>query len=128
MLMVSVDGNNLVGDSDFPDLDLSKYGWEQFPELSSEDAIMRCWRAEVIISARHPIDKSLIDKSMMLKLIIAAGDSTDHIDLATAKERGIKVCHVPGLDPANASTNQSLCRQVVDIVNSFYKNELINEV
>lgn len=128
MLMVVVDSNNIAGDVDFPEPDLPKYGWEQFPELETDDAIMRCWRAEVIISAAHPINKALLDKSFQVKLIVAAGDATEHIDVATAKERGIKVCNVPGLDPANESTNTTLCRQVIDVIDSFYKNELIHEV
>ena len=128
MLMVVVDNNNIAGDADFPEPDLPKYGWEQFPELNSEDAKMRCWRAEVVISAAHPIDKSVIDKSFMLKLIVAASDSVDHIDVSAAKERGIKVCHVPGFDPANADTSETLCCRVIEIIDSFYKNELIDEV
>ena len=128
MLMVVVDNNNIAGDADFPEPDLPKYGWEQFPELNSEDAKMRCWRAEVVISAAQPIDKSIIDKSFMLKLIVAASDSVDHIDVAAAAERGIKVCYAPGFDPANANTSEALCRQVIDIIDSFYKDELIHEV
>jgi lactate dehydrogenase-like 2-hydroxyacid dehydrogenase len=126
--MVVVDNNNIAGDADFPEVDLPKYGWEQFPELSTEDLSVRCWRAEVVVSAACPIDKPIIDNSFLLKLIIAAGDSTDHIDKATAAERGIKVCHIPGLDPANAETNDQLCSQVIDVINSFYRNELIHEV
>ena len=126
--MVVVDNNNIAGDADFPEPDLPKYGWEQFPGLDSEEATMRCWRAEVVVSASLPINKNLIDKACMLKLIVSAGDSVEHIDLATAAARGIKVCHVPGLHPDNANTSEALCRQVIDVINSFYKNELMHEI
>ena len=126
--MVVVDNNNIAGDADFPEIDLPKYGWEQFPELSPEDIAVRCWRAEVVISAARPIDKSIIDNSFLLKLIVAAGDSSEHIDKEAAAERGIKVCHIPGLDPANAETSEVLCTQVIEVINSFYKEALMHEV
>ena len=126
--MVVIDNNNIAGDASFPEVDLPKYGWEQYPELDSEDAIMRCWRAEVVISAAHPIDQAVLAKSYQIKLIVAAGDSVEHIDVTAAKKRGIKVCHVPGLDPANADTSDALCAQVINIIDSFYKNDLIHEV
>jgi len=128
MLIVVVDNSNIAGDADFPEPDLPKYGWEQFPELSKEDLAIRCWRAEVVVSAALTIDKSIIDKSFQLKLIVAAGDPTEHIDRVAAAERGIKVCHVPGLDPANADTSEALCNQVIEVINSFYRNELMHEV
>ena len=128
MLVVVVDNKNIAGDSDFPELDLPKYGWEQFPQLDSEEATMRCWRAEVVVSASLPIDKTIIDRSYMLKLIVAAGDSVEHIDISTATARGIKVCHVPGLNPADATSSEKLRHQVIDIIDSFYKNDLIHEV
>ena len=128
MLIVMVDNNNIVGDADFPEVNLPKYGWEQFPELDAEETAVRCWRAEVVISARQPIDKIIIDQSYMLKLIVAAGDSTDHIDLEAATERGIKVCHAPGLDPSNADSGEEICNTVIEIIDSFYRRELINEV
>ena len=128
MLIVMIDNNNIAGDADFPEVNLPKYSWEQFPELSVEDLAIRCWRAEVVISAAQAIDKSILDQSFQLKLIIAAGDSTEHIDKTTAAERGIKVCHVPGLDPSNAGTSEALRNQVVDIVDSFYSDALMHEV
>lgn len=128
MLMVVIDNNNIAGDADFPEVDLPKYCWEQFPELSPEDTLIRCWRAEVIVTAAHPVDRNLIDKSYQIKLIVSAGDSVDHIDLAAAAERGIKVCNVPGLSPVNPDTSGALCNQVIDIINSFYRDELIHEV
>jgi len=128
MLMIVVDNNNIAGDADFPEPDLPKYGWEQFPELNAEDLAIRCWRAEVVVSAALAIDKSIIDKSFQLKLIVAAGDSAEHIDKAAATERGIKVCHIPGLDPGDAETGEALCSQVIDVINSFYRNELMHEV
>jgi len=126
--MVVVDNNNIAGNADFPEPDLAKYGWEQFPELSKEDLAIRCWRAEVVVSAALAIDKSIIDKSFQLKLIVAAGDSAEHIDRVVAAERGIKVCHIPGIDPANVETSEALCSQVIDVINSFYRDELMHEV
>ena len=128
MIVVVVDSDNIAGDADFPMLNLKRYGWEQFPNLEIEEAAERCWRAEVIVSAATPIDRSVIDKSFKLKLIVSAGESYDHIDLEAAAERGIKVCNTPGLFPDNPDTTRKLCRQVVSNINGFLKDEDINRI
>ena len=128
MHIVVVDTQNIAGDVDFPMLDLPKYSWEQFCGLDSNEVIERCWRADIIISAATPIDKQVIDNAFKLKLIIAAADSYENIDLDSASARGIKVCHLPGFDPANAQTTEALCQQVVDIIHRFLNDEDVNEV
>lgn len=42
------------------------------------------------------LEKQVIDKMPNLKLIITRSSGYDHIDVAYAKEKGIKVAHVPG--------------------------------
>ena len=129
MNVVVVDSGNLTGEFDFPMLNLNKFGWEQYLALDDDDELeQRCWRTDVIVSASTPIDRKLIEKSFKLKLIVTAGESTDHIDLEAARERGIKVCNTPGLLPDNSATTQQLCNEVVNVINAFINNEDVNLV
>ncbi len=128
MIVVVMDSNNIAGEADFPSLNLTRYGWEQFPDLDTEEAVIRCWRAEVIVSAAEPVNRTIIEKSFKLKMIVAAGESYDHIDLEAAEERGIKVCNTPGLFPNNPETTRKLCRQVVSNINAFLKDVDMNRV
>ncbi len=128
MNVVVVDCSVLGEDTDFPMLDIDKFGWEQYLSLEGDDVIERCWRADIIVSANTAIDQTVIDKAFKLKLIVAAGDSTNHIDMKAAKNREITVCNVPGLSPGNIADNQKICDQVVENINAFLKCEPINTI
>jgi hypothetical protein len=128
MHIVVVDAQNIAGDTDFPMLELDKFGWEQFCGLASDEVGQRCWRADIIISAATTIDKQIIDEAFKLKLIVSASDSFEHIDVEAASARGIKVCYAPGFDPANAQSNETLCQLVVDNIHAFLKDEALNQV
>jgi phosphoglycerate dehydrogenase-like enzyme len=128
MIVVVMDSNNIAGEADFPSLNLGRYGWEQFPELGTEEAIIRCWRAEVIVTAGEPVNREIIEKSFKLKMIVSAGESYDHIDMEAAAERGIKISNTPGLFPDNPETTRKLCRQVVSNINAFLKESDMNLV
>lgn len=123
MNVVVIDSNNLAGETDFPMLDLPKFGWQQYPALEIDDVAERCWRADVIVSVSTPVDQTTIDKAFKLQMIVAAGTDYDHIDLNAAQARGIKVCHIPGLDPADPGQSQQVCNQVVDIIDAFLRQE-----
>lgn len=128
MHVVVVDAEAIAGEADFPQLNLKKFGWTQYPSTDQPDLGERCWRSDVIVSTQTPIDQATIDKAFKLKLIVVAGESIDHIDLNAAKARGISVSHTPGLDPANADHTKKLCRQVVTTINAFLKGNVINPV
>ena len=125
MNIVMVDSGQLVGDADFPEVNIIKYGWLQFVELDEKEAEERCWRADVVISTNTPITAQLIKESYKLQLIIAAGDNTDHIDKEAAKERGIIVLNVPGLTGDNAKSTQLICNQVVEHINLWLEQQAV---
>lgn len=125
MNIVMVDSGQLVGDADFPEVNINKYGWLQFVELDEKEAEERCWRADVVISTNTPITAQLIKESYKLQLIIAAGDNTDHIDKETAKERGIIVLNVPGITGDNAKNTQLICNKVVEHINLWLENQAV---
>ncbi|MDH5764413.1 MAG: hypothetical protein OEZ38_00245 [Gammaproteobacteria bacterium] len=128
MNVVMIDSDNLAGEADFPMIDLNKFGWEQYPELAQEEVEERCWRSDIIITAATPVNQSVIDKAFKLKLIVAAGDAYDHIDLEAANKRGIKVCHAPGLNCSDKNNTESICLQVVANINAFIHGSPINLV
>jgi|GEM_PF-350286 len=126
MNIVMVDSANLSGDTDFPDLNLPKYGWMQFLSLDEAELAERCWRADVIISTRTPIRAELIEGAFKLKLIIAAGEDVGHIDQGAAQTRGITLCNVPGLTGDNPQNTRQICCEVVNIINAWLEEKPIN--
>ena len=128
MNVVVIDGARLAGDADFPELALPKFGWQQYPQLPEAEVPERCWRADVIVSVATPVDQATIDKAFKLKLIAVAGDAYGHIDLDAAKARGIKVCHVPGADPANPGQAGRICAEVVANIDAFLAGTERNRV
>jgi lactate dehydrogenase-like 2-hydroxyacid dehydrogenase len=123
MNVVVIDAANLAGEGNFPSLNLTKYGWAQYPTVAAEDIDKVVWRVDVIVSVSDAVTKAMLDKAYKLRLIVAAGDSTDHIDKEAASARGIKVCHVPGRDPSNPEDEKKICREVVSAINAFIKDE-----
>ena len=123
MNIVVLDSDSLAGDADFPEVNLHKYGWLQYVETNQELVGERCWRSDIIVSVSTQIDRAAIDKAFKLKLIIAAGDSYDHIDLDAAMKRGIKVCNVPDSSPDNAGDTGRICEQVVESINAFLQGK-----
>jgi len=128
MNIVVLDSDNLVGDVDFPEVDLQKYGWLQYVETNQDLVGERCWRSDIIVSVSTQVDHLIIDKAFKLKLIIAAGDSYDHIDLEAARERGIKVCNVPASNPDDRGDTGKICQQVIEIINAFLQGTDCNIV
>jgi len=128
MHIVVIDSSQLAGETDFPMLDMDKYGWQQFMQLEESEVADRCWRSDVIISVATPVTRATIDKAYKLQLIIAASDNTSHIDLDAARERGIAVCNTPGLSPANATQSQTICNQVINNINAWLKKQPVNMI
>lgn len=126
MNIVVVDSNNLIGEADFPEIELNKYGWHQFTQLAEDEIYERCWRADVVISVSTPIPQQVIKKALKLQLVIAAGDSTDHISRQACEQRDIRIAHVPGLNGDTPENTQIICQQVTDIINAWLKGNALN--
>ncbi len=127
MNVVVLGCEHLPQDVDFPPLDLPKFGWLQFLSLSDEDVVERCWRADAIVTINVPISTQVIDEAFKLKLIISAGDSVEHIDLAPASKRGISVLNIPKME-LNHDNAQDICNQIVQMIDAFNRGEMINKV
>ena len=123
MNVVVIDAANLNEDAYFPMLNLKKYGWVQYPRLDPDSVEESVWRSDVIVSICEPVDRAMLEKAYKVRLIVAAGETSDHIDKAACAERGIKVCNVPGGDPSNPEHEKKICREVVSAINAFIKEQ-----
>jgi len=128
MNVVLVDSGQLEGAPEFPPINLPKFAWLEYVDLPAEEIEERCWRADVIVSTNTLIDAKAIKETYKLKLIIAAGDNFDHIDIATAKERGIVVCNVPGLTADNVKDAQLIANKVIDNIHAWLDDSPINKI
>jgi len=127
MNVVVLGCERLPPEADFPSLDLPKFSWLQFLDLSDEDVVDRCWRADAIVTIGVPVSAQVIDEAFKLSLIISAGDSIEHIDLAPASKRGISVLNIPQTE-LNHDNAQDICNQIVQMIDAFNHGEIINKV
>ena len=125
MNIVMLDSGQLAGEVDFPEVELDKFGWQQFVSLDESEVEERCWRADIIISTNTPITAKVIDEAYKLRLIIAAGDKTDHIDHAAAEARNIEIMNVSGLTGDEPKNTEAICNQVVEQINHWLKNQKV---
>jgi len=118
-----LDSGQLTGEVDFPEVDLDKFGWQQFVSLDESEVEERCWRADIIISTNTPVTAKVIGEAYKLRLIIAAGETTEHIDHAAAKTRNIEVMNISGLTGDEPQHTEAICKQVVEQINHWLKNQ-----
>jgi len=123
MNIVMLDSGQLTGEVDFPEVDLDKFGWQQFVSLDDSEVEDRCWRADIIISTNTPVTAKVINEAYKLRLIIAAGETTEHIDHAAAKARNIEVMNVSGLTGNDPHSTETICNKVVEQINHWLKNQ-----
>lgn len=67
-----------------------------YDSSTTEEAIMRCADADVIVLNKVKISFRLIERAERLKLICVFATGYDNIDVIAAREKGIAVCNVPG--------------------------------
>lgn len=75
----------------------SQFGeYVKYDFTASEERVERVKGADIVISNKVMIDKSVIDSCPTLKLICVAATGMNNVDLAYAAERGIAVKNVAG--------------------------------
>ncbi len=82
------------------DIDLSGFAQfgqvEIYPVTFPNEVIARVKPAEIVITNKVVIDKTVMDAAPNLKLICVAATGTNNVDLDYAKQKGIAVTNVPG--------------------------------
>ena len=82
------------GDLDFSALNASLPEWVFYDETCPEDIQERIKEAEVVISNKVILGRSVLGAAKRLKLICIAATGTNNVDLAATKKLGIHVCNV----------------------------------
>lgn len=87
------------GSLDAGDLDLSALegcfsAWRSYPETRSGQLAERIATADVVISNKVRLDRSVLQQTKHLKLVCIAATGTNNVDLEAAHECDIGVCNV----------------------------------
>jgi lactate dehydrogenase-like 2-hydroxyacid dehydrogenase len=120
--IVVVDSGRLAAGVEFPPLDIDKYGWEQYPDLSGEDLAERCWRADIVVSLGAAITREVLEKMPRLRLLITAGDACGLLDQETAQARGVELLAFPEAGCRDRAEAQDLCNRVSDAINHYIRS------
>jgi lactate dehydrogenase-like 2-hydroxyacid dehydrogenase len=96
---------------------LKAHGHVEVIQSDDDDVIAS---ADVIIPFMKRIDEPLIERSQNLKMVMQYGVGLEGVDIATATERGIWVCLIPGADVGNA---QSCAEQAVYLALSILRDQ-----
>jgi glycerate dehydrogenase len=96
MHIVFLDENTVtLDDIDFSSLQaLGSY--TGFADSSEDEIIERAKDAEVIIANKAPITRNVLNKLPKLKLVTVVATGYNNVDAKAAKEKGVRVCNVPG--------------------------------
>jgi len=104
------------GDLDFSCLNMLVDNWQNYDHTNTEDTLNRIENAEVIISNKVLIDKTILEQASKLKLICIAATGTNNVDLLAAKEQGIRVCNV------TAYATNSVVQHVFSLIFLLHRN------
>jgi phosphoglycerate dehydrogenase-like enzyme len=119
--VVVLDGGQLPADVEFPPLELEKYGWEQYPQLSGEDIAERCWRADIVVTLGTHVDRGTLEKMAKIGLLICAGKACAAVDQEAATARGVEILGFPDADLGSAAAAQDLCNRVSAAINHYLR-------
>lgn len=119
--VVVLDSGRLPAGVDFPPLQVDKYGWEQYPQLHSDDIVDRCWRADIVVTLGTPIDSVGLGKMPRLGLLICAGDACSKIDQAAAFACGIELLAFADARLLSTASAQDLCNRVSAAIDHYIR-------
>lgn len=95
MQAVFLDKSSLdKNDIDFSPLLATNYDWQFYDSTATDVVKDRTKNAEVIVSNKVILDKTVIENAHNLKLICVAATGTNNVDIDFAKSKGINVCNV----------------------------------
>ena len=112
------------GDLDTRALDRSLPGWQWFDFTQTNEVADRIRMAEVVVTNKCVLDRTLLEQAQNLKLIAIAATGTNVIDLEAATELGITVCNVR--DYATRSVAQHVITLILNLVTAqpFYASRV----
>jgi len=120
--IVVVDSARLPAGVDFPPLDADKYGWEQYPSLTGEDIVERCWRADIVVALATAIELTALEKMPRLKLLIVAAEAARHLDQDALQEYGVEHLVFPSAQCKGAIEAEDLCKRISQAIDRYIRN------
>ena len=84
------------GDLDLAPLESTPFEWQHFDHTPPEEALSRIEGAELVVSNKVVLDRSILEQAPALRLICIAATGTNNVDLEAARELEIAVTHVAG--------------------------------
>jgi len=81
-------------DIDFTELRNTLPNWDFHAQTSATDTIARISQANIVISNKVLLDRTILQAAPELKLVCIAATGTNNVDLDAAAELGIAVCNV----------------------------------
>ncbi len=70
--------------------------WSKYPSTSIQDVAKRIQDANIVITNKVALDRSAIEDSNNLRLVLIAATGTDNVDLDACRDWNITVCNVRG--------------------------------
>ncbi len=119
--VVVLDCGRLPAGVEFPPLRVDKYGWEQYPQLDSDDIADRCWRADVVVTLATPIDDLALGKMSRVGLLICAGEACSRMNHAAVVAHGIELLAFPDAQYASTAAAQDLCNRISAAIDHYLR-------
>jgi lactate dehydrogenase-like 2-hydroxyacid dehydrogenase len=119
--IVVVDSTQLPPGAEFPPLEAIKYGWEEYPSLTAEEFLDRCWRAEIIVllSSHINVGRAMMEKMPRLQLVITVGDAAAQLDQAAARDQGVEPLAFPDALGSDVAAAQDLCNRISQAIDHY---------
>ena len=93
---VFLDVDSMGTGLDFSSLGSLADNWINYPTTSPGETLERVRDAELVISNKVVLDKSILSECKQLKLVCVIATGTNNVDLEAARELGIAVTNVTG--------------------------------
>ena len=119
--VIVIDSAQLPAGVEFPPLEVTKYGWEQYPQLDEKEIAERCWRADILVSLSTAIRRPVLDKLNKLRLLIVAGEACNRLDQDAAQEHGVELLAFPDANLRDVQAAQELCGQVSAAISHYLR-------
>jgi len=118
--IVVVGSGQLPAGVEFPPLQASRYGWEQYPSLADAELVDRCWRAEIVVLLAPDIvvDRAVLEKLSRLRLLVTVGDPA-RLDQGAAGDQGVELLGFPDVLDSDPVRTQELCNRIVWAIDHY---------
>jgi len=107
---------------DFPPLEAAKYGWEQYPALTDEGIVERCWRAYTVVALATAIKLAALEKMPRLKLLIVTVEVARHLDQDAVQEYGVELLILPSAHCKGPAGAEDLCKRISQAIDHYIRN------